>query len=80
MVNSHCPETGPGMEQGLGIGSMGSNILLRNVYTGQKQRQVPEHIVSCCASPNHRVTPGPGPIRLVWGHFPLVLVLISSVI
>ena len=65
MVNSHCPETGAGMEQGLGIGSMGSNILLRNVYTGQKQRQVPGHIVSYCASPIHCVIPGPGPIGLI---------------
>ena len=27
MVNSHCTGTGPGIGQGLGIGSMGSNIL-----------------------------------------------------
>ena len=39
------------MGLGLGPGSMGFNILCRNVRIGPKQGQVPGHIVSYCASP-----------------------------
>ena len=51
MVSSHY--TGPGlvMGQGTGLGSMGSNILCRNVHTGPRQGEGPGSIVSYCTRP-----------------------------
>ena len=48
MVYSHC--TGAGTWQGLGIGSMDSNILCRNAHTDKKQGQLPEPRVPNCQS------------------------------
>ena len=63
MVYSHCTGLEPGRrrEQRQGMGSMGSNILCRNVYTGLRPRHFPGSTVSYCASPVPSTTPGPVP-------------------
>ena len=57
LVYSHC--TG----KGLGLGSMGSNILCRNVRTCPRQEQVPGPDVSYCANPVPSAASGLGPMQ-----------------
>ena len=54
MVFSHY--TGKGL--GMGLGSMGSNILCRNVHTCPRQGQVLGPILSYCANPVPSSAPG----------------------
>ena len=66
MVYSHC--TGPGPDMGLvmGPGSIGSNILHRNVHTGVAQGQGPGPIVPIVPVPCSVNKP------LVWGHLRII--------
>ena len=59
MVYSHCTEPGPETGPGMTPGSMGSNILCRNVHTGPRQGQVPEPINSYYARPVLCTSPSP---------------------
>ena len=51
MAYSHGTGPGLGQVQGVGPGTMGTNILHRNVHTGLRQGQEPESIISYCAGP-----------------------------
>ena len=57
MVCSHCARTG----HGPGMGSMGSDMLRRNVHTGPILGQGPGPIASYFASPVPFMVLGPGP-------------------
>ena len=63
MVHSNCTVTRPGMEQGLGLGSMGSSILCRNVHNSPRLGQGPGPIVSYCACTVPCTSHGPGPVQ-----------------
>ena len=52
-----------GMGQGLGLESVGFNIVSRNVQTGLRQGQEVGPIVSYCPSPISCTTPGTSPVQ-----------------
>ena len=54
---------GQGQRHGMGSGSIGSNIIYRNVHAGLKQEQGPGPIVSYFASPITCTGHGPCPVQ-----------------